>query len=292
MATIKRDDAIYLEIEQFEDYELTNNLAFEMAVRNDEVKRCIEYIIEDPFTLETDATQDMVRYGFKYPFIGARHQKHFNISDKQKEILRILEMDQREIPNDADIAQVIKTNGITFSSSILTSMGRNSAIKRGVEAKIYATINTKRPLMMMQSTAKIVNTSFNMALSLDELIAQISIIKKEFDNNFSNIKSTAELLDHVLEIADREVCNSNGKCFDPRGYLTKQQKMADMFFIYDCLKAGINKTTIKHQIYEYHLKNEVDKPLDDKTLYKYRDIAIKYIDNFGYKELLTGVKSI
>ena len=34
----KRSDAIYKEIESFEDYELTNNMAYEMAIRNSESK--------------------------------------------------------------------------------------------------------------------------------------------------------------------------------------------------------------------------------------------------------------
>lgn len=38
----KRNDNIYKEIESFEDYEYTNCIAFEMAIRNDEVKKLLD----------------------------------------------------------------------------------------------------------------------------------------------------------------------------------------------------------------------------------------------------------
>ena len=37
----KRTDVIYKEIESFEDYEYTNCIAYEMAIRNDEVRKKI-----------------------------------------------------------------------------------------------------------------------------------------------------------------------------------------------------------------------------------------------------------
>lgn len=371
---IKRDDAIYLEIEQFEDYELTNNIAFEMAIRNETViGDILAYIDRD----EIDYIQ---KHGFKYPFEKLHLNEYMILSKDQRDQLkaysekrktplsysfsnvRRISLSEKEREPIDDINEDYKSvvrGKVDFVSNVLVHRTYNFQLKAsatdkeieefldnayfrdeyldatvfrdamrkindetrikesvqlhcysdqyphlfehiftGVDeesvkvAKIYAHINTSRPEMIIERTAKIINTSFNMALELTELIAQISLIKKEFDENSSNIKSVAEYFNVELEKADRLICNSNGKCIDPRGYLTKQQKMADMFFIYDCLKAGINKTAIKHQIYEYHLKNEVEKPLDDKTLYKYRDIAIKYIDHFGYKELLTGVKSI
>lgn len=354
MTTIKRDDAIYLEIEQFEDYELTNNIAFEMAIRNDEI---VGEIVKSIEVNTFDSKDNLRQYGFSTTFDGLYLQKSLNLSVEQRERLKNKDKNiQKRLKIHGETRSTVDGENVKFVSAIdRGELGRvrlkvgktnkdfevfinnNPVLKKylevfkrdGLEAKktpkwlkmiikdtdvssildveikhispisrakfasnIWATVNMKRPQMIIQRTAKIVHTSFNMALEIEELKAQIEIIKKEFDNNFNDIKSTAEHFNIELEKADILICNSNGKCIDPRGYLTKQQKMADLFFIYDCLKAGIIKTTIKHQIYEYHLKNEVEKPLDDKTLYKYRDIAIKYIDHFGYKELLTGVKSI
>lgn len=44
----KRNDATYKEIEAFEDYEYSNCIAYEMAIRNDEVKRLIKEIYDLP----------------------------------------------------------------------------------------------------------------------------------------------------------------------------------------------------------------------------------------------------
>jgi len=56
---IKRDDAIYKEIEEFKDYELTQCIAYEMMIRNDEFKKDRLNIIEDvkPFMLKIDETE-------------------------------------------------------------------------------------------------------------------------------------------------------------------------------------------------------------------------------------------
>ena len=40
----KRSDSIYKEIEEFEDYEYSNCIAYEMAIRNKEVKRLIKVL--------------------------------------------------------------------------------------------------------------------------------------------------------------------------------------------------------------------------------------------------------
>jgi hypothetical protein len=37
MKKIKRNELQYLEIENFKKYELSNNIAFEMAIRNDKI---------------------------------------------------------------------------------------------------------------------------------------------------------------------------------------------------------------------------------------------------------------
>jgi hypothetical protein len=348
---IKRDNAIYLEIEQFEDYELTNNISFEMAVRNQAVRECIE-----GFTTHNrvEAKIELKRYGIKYPFVGLGEQKSLRLSEQQREFLhkftRSTALKSPMLEN-----KKVRVNGknVNFISAIDAGKIKNIQVKEGIsdkeledfisrhakkhrtienfkeiikkntnfpdwieklvkasdadniltyewlpvvpyimskaEANIYATINTKRPQMMVEHTVKMVTSTFNMTLNIEELIAQISIIKKEFDNNINDIKSTAEHFNIELEKAEILICDSKGKCIDPRSTLTKQQKMADMFFIYDAIKAGINEIAIKYQLSDYYHN---DNGMDSKTLKKYKEISNKYIDKFGYKELLTGVKTI
>ena len=40
----QRDDLIYKEIEEFQDYELTNCIAYEMAIRNEDIKKLLHEI--------------------------------------------------------------------------------------------------------------------------------------------------------------------------------------------------------------------------------------------------------
>lgn len=348
---IKRDNALYLEIEQFEDYELTNNIAFEMAIRNDEV---VDEIIKSIETNTFESRDNLRQYGFSTIFDGLHLQKSLNLSVEQRDRLKIKDKNiQKRLKIHGETRTTVEGENVKFVSAIdrgeigkiklkegktnndfesflsnhpvykqylevfkrdglgakkapkwLRKIIRDSDVSSilNVEIKhispisrakfasnIWATINTKRPQMIIQRTAKIIHTSFNMALNIEELIAQISIIKKEFDNNFNDIKSTAEHFNIELERAEIKICDSNGNCIDPRSTLTKQQKMADMFFIYDAMKAGMKEIAIKYELSDYYHN---DNGMDSKTIKKYKEIANKYIDNFGYKELLTGVKDI
>ena len=44
----QRDDSNYKEIEEFQDYELTNCIAYEMAIRNTELKKLLKKIVQYP----------------------------------------------------------------------------------------------------------------------------------------------------------------------------------------------------------------------------------------------------
>ena len=114
-------------------------------------------------------------------------------------------------------------------------------------------------------------------------------IKSDIDKNHL-LKSPMELLGLELKRGDSLVCNRKGKkCFDPRSILSKQQKMADMFYIYDCIKLGYSQSKVRNEIYNYYADRGMDISLDPATLRKYRDIAIDYIDKNKYKEMLTGI---
>ena len=129
----------------------------------------------------------------------------------------------------------------------------------------------------------------NLNKPLDEIIAFITHVKKDIEKN-NLLKLPIELLGTKLKRADNLVCNDSGdKCFDPRSILSKQQKMADMFFIYDCLKEGYSQTKIRYEVYSYYEDSGLNITLDPATLRKYRDIAVDYIDNNKYKEMLTGI---
>ena len=131
----------------------------------------------------------------------------------------------------------------------------------------------------------------NMSLPKHELLKYIELIKDDFDNKENSIKSTIEFLGEELEQADKIVCKTKGNCFDSRKYLSKQQKIADMFCIYDMEKADVKKTEILREIDMYHDPESKKRTgFSETTYYTYLTIARDYIDNQRYKELITGVK--
>ncbi|QOY54030.1 hypothetical protein HUE87_09045 [Candidatus Sulfurimonas marisnigri] len=146
-----------------------------------------------------------------------------------------------------------------------------------------------------------VATFLNFSLPLNEILEYISHIKNTL-NDQGNIderiiKSPAELLGEKLDKADdiNNMCsenrNSNLKCFEGRKGLTKTEKFADMFFIYDMIKAGKIKSEILIALDKYHDKDNIKtKSFHGDTYDKYLLIAKDYINNERYKELITGVK--
>lgn len=144
-------------------------------------------------------------------------------------------------------------------------------------------------------------TLLNFSLPLNEIIDYITHIKNTLDHkdNIDTriIKSPVELLGEELDNADdidnmcSENRNGNLKCFDGRKGLLRTEKLADMFFIYDCVRAGYKKLKIMTAIDEFYDPDGVnEKSMHGDTYNKYLLIAKDYINNERYKELITGVK--
>ena len=149
----------------------------------------------------------------------------------------------------------------------------------------------KRPLVQVEEL-KTLNPELTVNLNrpLNEIIALIAHIKEDIEKN-NLLKLPIELLGMKLKKADNLVCNDKGEqCFDPRSILSKQQKMADMFYIYDSLKLGYTQREIQNEVYNYYADKGLNITLDPGTLRKYRDIAMEYIVTGKYKEMLTGIK--
>jgi len=143
-----------------------------------------------------------------------------------------------------------------------------------------------------QLESRRVSVELNLSLPINELVAYLKHIKRDQDKNPDMTAAPIELLGESLGAADYEVCMSNGKCFDARRHLSKQEKLADMFFIYDGIKAGMKKSQIIDELFDYQLDKTDDIAktvrVDPKTLNRYYQIASEYIDGEKYKELTTG----
>jgi len=159
--------------------------------------------------------------------------------------------------------------------------------------------NFKRPQIKIQDKTKSINASLQLDINkpLNELIAYITHIKKDLEENKDILKAPIELLGEEIQKADdiSKMCikNKNGKkfCFDGRNGVLKTQKFADMFFIYDMNKLGVKESKIRVMIDEhYDPNNEKESGMSQDTFRKYLHIAKDYIDNQRYKEIITGVK--
>lgn len=353
---INRSDPIYLEIEKFESFELTNNAAFEMAARNGEMLEEINRALKR----HKGGSLTRIRIaGLVYPYTGLHSQKSLDLTNEQREILRQIEMNLDPFPflkykqRDPRATSIVQGENVKFSSHGTGSM-KNICLRTDVtdaeinkfldekvgtifidksarkkvtveefknsiamaikpewlirllersdsyeiidakssfspqnlghssKAKIEAVICTKRPLMVVEDTSKIVHTSFNMALSVKELKAQVEAIKIAFDANANRIKSTAEHFN--IELKKANSLNS---------ILTKSMKIANILYVYDCLKSDMGISRIATLINErlFDLTNKTTN-MDAKTVKKYAKLGIKYIDHMGYKELLSGVKNL
>ncbi|MFY4795173.1 hypothetical protein ACOTVS_01440 [Aliarcobacter butzleri] len=79
----QRDDLIYKEIEEFQDYELTNCVAYEMAIRNTEVKELLKEIVLYPlyeFSPYEDKHIELDEKLEKNYFIDFKIRKHIEKS--------------------------------------------------------------------------------------------------------------------------------------------------------------------------------------------------------------------
>jgi len=317
----KRDDPIYKEIESFEDYELTQCVAYEMAIRSDinstpnaEPHRPIHYKKTEPTLLEYKNGYKVMfefnpRKGYtvetKISFKDANEKykdgcaidaekikdsktiKAFKsiVNEKQKQINEFEEKYHNAKTDDERILLISEDKEHEYCTDFK------------VENKISENFKRKK-LKIDILECSTISLEVDLSKPLDEIIAYITHIKNDLEKNKDIVKTPIELLGTELQKADdiSKMCtvNKNGKelCFDGRKGITRTQKLADMFYIYDMVKNGYKELRIRTAISEYY-ESEYNKNTDisDTTFRKYRDIAKDYIDNERYKELITGVKS-
>lgn len=121
---------------------------------------------------------------------------------------------------------------------------------------------------------------------LNDLIENITKIKNDFNENPKTISNFYGLLGF----------ETHNTTFNDLGlYMTNNIKplsgrLADILFIYDCRKAGLDNNYILKEINKYwtETKNLFKDEMQLKTLREYHNLAIDYIDNEKYKCYLSG----
>ncbi len=245
----KRDDKIYKEIEEFKDYELTYCIAYEMAIRNDEVKRLFG-ILEDK-------------------------KKNFKIDDNTVKIIQTMMRVHGELRNygldyitsnahkyaidykiDNELVAYQYDNELNYSDMLVNKVINNKTNnKLNIIEKMYKP-NFSRPQLTFKNS-KIISVDINPALPKKELLAYIEKIKDDFDKGYLEIQTPAELLNEEIQKVDN---------FDTRAMLTKQKRLADMFFIYDYATYRMKEVKEYNERYKAELDEKLSFIKNDKTL--------------------------
>jgi hypothetical protein len=352
----KRSDDIYKEIESFEDYELTQCVAYEMAIRNDdenfsmiplwELEKTSNYELSDIDLYGYFSLADKVT-SFYPTYIEETKKNAFNLFKEQpdfkhfdEKMLETLFQQSKKywfnkIANNLEyfIEKFLMNENKEFVPLKLPTLTEDinvdrtlliEIIKHSNRLKSYQLLKYSRP-QITTHLSKVITININIGLPLTELIAQITKIKSNFDNEIVIVKAPIELLGETLEDATPK-----------KDYPKKPtaQKMADMFFIYDYVKVRLkniqeenknNAIELEEEIENIkkyhtgadrkkriayakaeHLESNIDTKITDifkeDELTKILNLsganisklyyAIKpYIDDLKYKELITGVST-
>lgn len=278
---INRNDKQYLEIESFEDYEFTSCMAYEMAIRNNRVIELIknnsEYINGNNRLFDSDIEMELLEkyyideiylnYHFFSDVVNINEEKNKNGWRWKNNIGKDIEKTEEQILSKEhfrgfSIFTIIKDSIIPEQSTVLT--------------------NFKRPPLQSFPIVKELDIRLNFALPEKDLLEYIKHVKSEFDKNNGIIKSGFEILNDI------EFNNSDK--IDSRDILSYQERVADMFFIYDCMKLSYKTLKIRYMLEDYYSSKGIEtKSFTEKTIAKYFKKAEKYIDNCAYKELITGI---
>ena len=296
---INRQDDIYKEIEKFEDYELTNNIAYEMAIRNEKVKGIItslkevsnicDIALNDIKAIDIDKKNEIGKLSHLDIIITmleeleATLKKEYFITvnysalKKNDKLILIEKYSKQDQTKSSDKKGKIS---LKFRGGLILEQGIS-------ENKSEFHTSTIKPRFKRDyfTQGKVVNVQLNLSLPKSELLGYISYLKDLTDaENLVNIP--IELLGDLLEDYTTQ-----------KNYPKKQtsQKMADMFFIYDYVKDRLNFIEEANSIAntEYNeslsilLKNPLytsrDKQIQKESLLKERDkemLEMKIVDIF------------
>lgn len=282
----KRSHDIYQEIESFEDYELTQCVAYEMAIRNDDNLKAIEEVVQYYNENNEDISKKYQTIQEKVNRIDCIDWRYNDtrLSNINKIIKKMNDFREKSMENfettslstDESKIEIREGKGYSVYTNLI-SYG-SSHVSNG----LHILDNFKRPKLNinpLHSRSATIELDLNKPLS--ELKAYIIHVKEDLENNKDMLKAPIELIGEELQKAD-SLTNA---------VLSKQASLADMFYVYDCLKIGMSQRKIQNEVYNYYADQGIEtKTLDSKTLKKYKEIAVDYIDNTRYKELITGTK--
>ncbi|WP_456382933.1 hypothetical protein [Hydrogenimonas sp.] len=291
---ICRNDLVYVEIEQFKDYELTLAIAFEMARRHYE-----QYAGEDIVIWHK------VERGSKGKLRVVPDSHWHEKSEKlilkyyYKDFVDDWGIEGMEVPmNMIDKKRKFKQDVEKCKVEILHGPKCIDA------SKLFPKVSRPFPVIPIDK-APTVDIQLNLALPKEELLAYVEAIKDNYDKDRSAITFEKEITLLNEDEIGFSIRAPKGKASISILENSRQIVYADIFYIYDRIKeegqSKENINDISHEIYVRHTELLEAFGLDRKTalstpkrtprtILAHYDLAFKMIDEMGYKELITGQK--
>jgi hypothetical protein len=271
----KRTDPIYGEIEDFQPYELTHCVVYEMAVRNTEIKIKLDKCNQITKIKQQLEKRLMHKYFGKHIYLDRanivsskiNHYTKLNDNLINELIYKHLifpdnfELKDTGLENSLLIEKILEKPSVHYpiSQTIYDGLKISQGIYEDDSSFDINKIqnNFKRKI----NDANQVYVSLNTSLSENELVAYIQLIKK----NAKYIKTPSQLLGKETESAELT------KNFPKK---PAAAKLADMFFVYDYVTEKLKEHTycIKLMEDEY---NENKNEIKNSTLYTTKDKKIQ-----------------
>ncbi len=244
---ISRTDAIYEDIEDFQDYETTYSLAYEMVVRNKEVIS----ILENMESLTTEGKEEysnipnsdsvsftmhgytpdldsdkLIKLKERYWELYAQLHKNFYFRLDETHLLR-----NREII----LSERISTDGPKLS--IDQQIHEMAESIGGSKYRIFHPIYNTRQPSVPSKESKVKALEIDFALPEEEITAQILAVKRIYNELYPPVPLPLDIKNKNENIYDfKTKLFNNNKVFGIEYPVkTKQQTYADAFFIYDVL---------------------------------------------------------
>jgi len=275
----KRSDPIYKEIEEFEDYELTNNIAYEMALRVNEVIEFVKKWKEDRRRwnngeIEGREMRDFDDILYKHGFSSI-----FDILSKEKH-------NKYEISYETAKNKFYRIDNKFFLDEpdkiLLTDISRDE-LKNYKKHFIKKTIlmNFSRPKITLQEETFL---DINLNVPKEELLKYIEKIKDNYDKNNSTLKTPMEFLGTELQEADNSKAQKK----------SKKKIWADAFFVYDYVEARLKQIENKNAITKQKYKQEI-RAIKESKFYDSYDKKIQLVElakEHNSNIINTGIKDI
>ncbi|MFW3341210.1 hypothetical protein [Aliarcobacter butzleri] len=318
----QRDDLIYKEIEKFQDYELTNCISYEMAIRDSQLRinilNCFEEIsvyVSSLINIKEEKTRKLlielieniflnynidIRVHGNIKFLYSLHYISSNQKNMIDEICNYFI--EKEDVNNTILEKYLEDEGLGFKeysnysgysikqNTFIKNLNKHSLndIKDEViigninKSDILFLPNFSRPIIPIDNRiSRISRIELNLNIDVEELVSYIRYIKADLDNKNSFIlKSPLEMIEYEFESNDNKRTPKKPKAF----------VYADWFYIYDYWKYEKTQGKTDKDIF-VALEVENNVPYKEDMIRKIRDKMKYFIDDLGYKELITGVKN-